>query len=156
MLNLLYFYISTFRIMCALSNMAVFCSSMIWCFPLMFLRYFMNDFEMTPVAPIITGITFIFTFHMLCIPLVRSLYFRILSASFFITFLSSAIYNIYYPTCFFSIIKHYGAWFILGFALVDSTVWLSCLLDLFLQVLVLAYTSVFIHFHSYILAYIEE
>ena len=32
---------------------------------------------MVPVAPIITGITFVFTFHMRCISIVRSLYFRI-------------------------------------------------------------------------------
>jgi hypothetical protein len=28
----------------------------LWCF--------LNDFEMVPVAPVITGITFVFTFHM--------------------------------------------------------------------------------------------
>ena len=54
-------------------------------------RYFLYDFEMVPVAPIITGITFVFTFHMQCISIVRSLYFRIFSASFFITFLSPEI-----------------------------------------------------------------
>jgi len=32
-LNLLYFYISTFRSMCAVPNMAVFCSSLTSCFP---------------------------------------------------------------------------------------------------------------------------
>ena len=31
-LNLLYFYISTFRSMCAVPNMAVFCSSLTSCF----------------------------------------------------------------------------------------------------------------------------
>ena len=30
----------------------------------MLLRYFLSDFEMVPVAPIVTGITFSFTFHM--------------------------------------------------------------------------------------------
>jgi hypothetical protein len=30
----------------------------------MLLTYFIGDFEMVPVAPIITGITFVFTFHM--------------------------------------------------------------------------------------------
>jgi hypothetical protein len=30
----------------------------------MLLTYFRNDFEMVPVAPIITGITFVFIFHM--------------------------------------------------------------------------------------------
>jgi hypothetical protein len=47
----------------------------------MLLTYFLNDFEMVPVAPIITGITFVFTFHMRCISIVRSLYFRIFPAS---------------------------------------------------------------------------
>jgi len=52
-LNLLYFYISTFRSMCAVPNMAVFCSSFTSCFPSMLLTYFLNDFEIVPVAPII-------------------------------------------------------------------------------------------------------
>ena len=69
-LNLLYFYISTFRSMCAVPNMAVFCSSLTSCFPGMLLTYFLNDFEIVPVATIITGITFIFSFHMRCISIV--------------------------------------------------------------------------------------
>jgi len=32
-LNLLYFYVSTFRSVCAVPNMAVFCSSLTSCFP---------------------------------------------------------------------------------------------------------------------------
>ena len=52
-LNLLYFYISTFRSVCAVPNMAVFWSSLTSCFPGMFLTYFLNDFEIVPVAPII-------------------------------------------------------------------------------------------------------
>ena len=90
-LNLLYFYISTFRSMCAVSNMAVFWSSLTSYFPGMLLTYFLNDFEIVPVAPIITGVTFVFTFHMRCISIVRSLYFRIFSVSFLITFLSPEI-----------------------------------------------------------------
>ena len=39
-LNLLYFYISTFRSMCAVANMAVFCSSLTSCFPGMFAHVF--------------------------------------------------------------------------------------------------------------------
>jgi len=77
-LNLLYFYISNFRSMCAVPNMALFCSSLTSCFPGMLLTYFLNYFEIVPVAPIITGITFVFTFHMRCISIVRSLYFRII------------------------------------------------------------------------------
>jgi len=57
-LNLLYFYISTLRSMCAVPNMAVFCSSLTSCFRGMLLSYFLNVFEIVPVAPIITGITF--------------------------------------------------------------------------------------------------
>ena len=77
-LNLLYFYISTFRSMCAVPNMAVFCSSLTSHFPGMLLTYFLNDFEIVPAAPIITGITFVFTFHMRCISIVRSLHFIII------------------------------------------------------------------------------
>ena len=55
------------------------------------LTYFLNDFEMVPVAPIVTGITFVFTFYMRCISIVRASYFRIFSASFLITFLSPEI-----------------------------------------------------------------
>ena len=51
-LKLLYFYISTFRSMCAVPNMAVFCSSLTSCFSGMLLTYFLNDFEIVPVAPI--------------------------------------------------------------------------------------------------------
>ena len=85
-LNLSYFYISTFRSMCAVPNIAVFCNSLTSRFPGMLFTYFLNDFEIVPVAPIITGITFVFTFYMQCISIVRSLYFRIFSASFLITF----------------------------------------------------------------------
>ena len=39
--------------MCAVPNMAVFCSSLTSYFPGMLLTYFLNDFEVVPVAPII-------------------------------------------------------------------------------------------------------
>jgi hypothetical protein len=42
----------------------------------------MSDFEVVPVAPIITGITFVRTLHSNCISFARSLYFRIFSPSF--------------------------------------------------------------------------
>ena len=77
-LNLLYFYSSTFQNMCAVPNMAVFCSSLTSCFPGMLLTYFLNDFEIVTVAPVITGITFVFMFHMRCISIVRSLCFIII------------------------------------------------------------------------------
>jgi len=90
-LTLLFFYVSTFRSMCAVPNMAVFCSSLTSWFPGMSVTYFLNDLEMVSVAQIITGITLVFTFHMHCISIVRSLYFKIFLASFLITFISSGI-----------------------------------------------------------------
>ena len=69
--NLLYFYISTFRSMCAVPNMAVFCSCLTSWFPGMLFTYFLNIFEIAPVAPITTGITFVSTFHMGCISIIR-------------------------------------------------------------------------------------
>ena len=53
----LYFNISTSRSMCAVPNMAVFCSYFISWFPGISLMYCLSDFEMVPVAPLITGIT---------------------------------------------------------------------------------------------------
>jgi hypothetical protein len=73
-LNLLHLYSSTFRSMCAVPNMAVFCNSWTSWFSGTLLRYFLNDFEMVQVVPFI--ITFVFTFHMRCISIVRSLYSR--------------------------------------------------------------------------------
>ena len=51
----------------------------------------MNYFEVVPVTPINTGITFVFTFYMRSISVVRCLYFRIFSVCFLITFLSPEI-----------------------------------------------------------------
>ena len=62
LLTRVYLYISTSRSMCAVPNMAVFCTSLISSFPGMLLRYFLSDYEIVPLAPVITGITFAFTF----------------------------------------------------------------------------------------------
>jgi len=48
-LNLLYFYMITFRSMCAGPNMSVFCSSLTSWFPGMLRTYFLNVFEIVPV-----------------------------------------------------------------------------------------------------------
>jgi len=72
----LFLYVRTFCSMCAVPNMAVFCSSLTLWFPGMLLAYFLNYFEMVPVAPIITGNTL--PFHMRCISILRSLYFIII------------------------------------------------------------------------------
>jgi hypothetical protein len=47
---------------CAVPNMAVLCSSLILCYPVMSLGYFLNDFQMVPFVPIISGITFAITY----------------------------------------------------------------------------------------------
>jgi len=60
--------------MCAVPDMAAFCSSLTSCFPGMLLTYFLNDFHIVSVAPIFTGITFAFTFHIRCISIVRPSY----------------------------------------------------------------------------------
>ena len=53
-LNLLYSYTSTFRSMCAVPNMAVFCSSLTSCFPGMLLTYFLNVIIITIIIAIIS------------------------------------------------------------------------------------------------------
>jgi hypothetical protein len=52
-----------------ISNLAVFCSSLISWFPITLL----NDFEKILVTSTITGIAVVSTFHMHCIPVVISL-----------------------------------------------------------------------------------
>ena len=122
-LNLLYFYISTFRSMCAVPNMAIFWSFLTSCFPGMLLTYFLNDSETVPVARIITGIAFVFTFHMRCISIARSSYFRIISASFLIRFLSPEIatsINIHVP---FSLSRIIMSGLLLGIVLSVCICW---------------------------------
>jgi hypothetical protein len=63
---------STFRNICAAHNMDVFCS---WCFSGIFLMYFMNNLETVLMASAITGVTFVLTFHVHCVCIVRSSYF---------------------------------------------------------------------------------
>ena len=74
-LNVLYFTPVLPAVLC---SVAVCCSALM-CFDGTLLGYFVNGFEMVPVAPIITGITFVFTFHIRCISSVKSSYFRIFS-----------------------------------------------------------------------------
>ena len=86
------------------ANMAVFCISLISCFPSTLLRYCLSDLEMVPVTPIITGIYFVFTFHMRWISIITTLYLKMFSSYFLITFLSPGIatsINMHVP-CFLS------------------------------------------------------
>ena len=114
--------------MCAVPYMAVFWSSLTSCFPGMLLTYFLN--EIVPVAPIITGIIFVFTFHMRYISIVRSLYFRIFSASFLITFLSHEIatsINIHVP---FSLSRIIMSGLLLGIVLSVCICWFQNMVTL--------------------------
>ena len=88
----LYFYISTFRSMCAVSNMAVFCSSVMSCYPCMLLRYCLGDFKMVPVSPVITDINFSFTFHMQWISIVLLLLLCICPRYTFVKYFNCIIY----------------------------------------------------------------
>ena len=54
-------------------------------------RYFLNDFEMVPVAPTLLISLLFFAFHTCSVSAVRSLCFKIFSAYFFVTFISSEI-----------------------------------------------------------------
>jgi len=47
---ILHFYISTFRIICAVPNMAYFLSSLVLCFRDTLFHYFLSDFEMASVS----------------------------------------------------------------------------------------------------------
>jgi hypothetical protein len=53
--NMLRFYISTFRSMCAVPSMAVFGSSLTSCFPIMLFRGLLNYLKMLPFPPVVTG-----------------------------------------------------------------------------------------------------
>jgi len=65
-INVLCFYINSFRSMCAMSNVAVFYSFLI-CFPGVLLGNFLNDSEMVPVASFVAGVTSVFyILHGLC------------------------------------------------------------------------------------------
>jgi hypothetical protein len=79
--------------MCTVPNMAAFCSSLMSCSPAVLFGYFVTDFQMVPVTPIVTGISstealircLCFTFHM------RSMHSISIITSFYVTFLSPEI-----------------------------------------------------------------
>jgi hypothetical protein len=78
-----------------------FCGSLVLYSLIMFLSYFMNDFEMVLVAPVVIDITPVFIFHICCISHVSYSCFKIFSDSFLIKFLSPEIataLNIHVPS----------------------------------------------------------
>jgi hypothetical protein len=113
-LNVLYFYISTFRSVCAVPNMAVSCSSLISCFPDKLHSYFLNDSEIVLVTSIISSTTSVFTFHMRWISNDTLKSFRLLSSSHFCLLKSQYLYS-------FFVIIVYDGHFIFYFIM-----WLPC------------------------------
>ena len=73
---------STFRIMCDVPSIAVFCSESIECVPGTACIFFLKFLVTIPVAPIITGTIVSFRFHICCISTHKLRYFNFFSASF--------------------------------------------------------------------------
>jgi len=100
---------STFRIMCDVPSIAVFCSESIEYFPGTVSKFFFKLLVTIPVAPIITGTIVHFWFLIRYISTHKLLYFNFFSASFCTTFLSAGIatsisyyyyyYYYYYVKC---------------------------------------------------------
>ena len=82
---------STFRIMCDVPSIAVFCSESIECFPGTASKFFLKLLVTIPVTPITTGMIVHFRFHIRCISIQKLLYFSFYSAYFCTKFLSAGI-----------------------------------------------------------------
>jgi hypothetical protein len=82
---------STFRIMCDVPSIAVFCSESIERLNGTDSKFFLKLLVTIPVAPIIIGIIGHFRLHIRCICIPKLLYFNFFSASFCTTFLSAGI-----------------------------------------------------------------
>ena len=67
---------STFRIMCDVPSIAVFCSESDECFPGISSKFFLKLLVTIPVASVITGIIIHFRFHIHCISISKLLYFK--------------------------------------------------------------------------------
>ena len=82
---------STFRIICDVPSIVVFCSESVECFPGISSKFFLQLLVTIPLASIITGIIVHFRFHIRCISILKLLYFDFFSASFCTSFLSASI-----------------------------------------------------------------
>ena len=82
---------STFRILCDIPSIAVFCSEFIESFPGTVSTFSFKLLVTIPVDPIITGTIVHFRFHIRCTSLNKLLYFNFFSTSFCTTFLSAGI-----------------------------------------------------------------
>ena len=74
--------------MYAVLDVAFFFGSFMSYFSAVLLRHFLDYLEVVPVSPVFTGVSVIFTFRMHCSSIVRTLYFKILPASFLSNFWS--------------------------------------------------------------------
>jgi hypothetical protein len=113
----------------------------------MLLRYFLNEYQVVPFSPIITGITFVFTFHR-WIYILRSLYFKAFSPPFLIAFFSPEIVKLQSPLSVVSlfVITHFCPVYcyrrFCQFSLVNVIVCLRYFHILFILILLHAYTIV--------------
>lgn len=95
--------------MCAKLYIAFVFGSFMSYFPTVLLRHFLDYLEVVPVSPVFTGFTVVFTFHMRCSSIVRTSYFKIFSASFFIKFLFLKLQRVLKTCSFF----HYHGLYVL-------------------------------------------
>ena len=94
---------STFRIMCDVPSIAVFCSESIECFPGTASKFFPKLLVTIPVAPTITGTIVHFRFHIRFISVHKLLYFKFFSASLLLLLLqeckgTNVVYSNQYTT----------------------------------------------------------
>jgi len=113
----------------------------ILCFPGMLLRYCLKDYEIVPVSPAIVVITFVFTFHVHLISIIRSLHFRIFSASFLIMFLSPEIVTSIYIHVPFSLSRTMISSLLLGMVLSVYTCWFYNMLTLLSQLVLTVFDT---------------
>jgi len=59
--------------------MAAFCRILMPCFLVIFVVYFLHNFEMVPVARVVTSVTLFLHSTMCCIAVVKSAYFKTFS-----------------------------------------------------------------------------
>ena len=82
---------STFRIMCDVPSITVFCSESIECVPGTVSKFCLKLLVTIPVTQVITGIILHFRFHIRCISIHKLLYFNFFSTFFCTIFLSAGI-----------------------------------------------------------------
>jgi len=108
--------------MCDVPNTAVFCSESIECFPGTASKFFFKLLVNIPVAPIITGTTVHFRFHIHCTSIQKLRYLNFFSASVCTTFLPAGIVTNISVNVSLYVFKHYYYYYYLGW-LCDHCSW---------------------------------